>query len=76
MAVDSKTRLYKTCARPIMTNAIETRDGNATTKRLLRITEMRTLTGITGCSMRDHIRIFRCGEMGPHQKKRVEKSCR
>ena len=36
--------------------AIETRAENATTKRLLRTTEMRTLREITGCSLRDHIR--------------------
>ena len=39
-----------------MTYAIETRAENATTKRLLQTTEMRTLRGITGCSLRDHIR--------------------
>ena len=56
MSIDSKTRIYKTCVRPIMTYAIETRAKKATTKRLLRTTEMRTLRGITGCSLRDHIR--------------------
>ena len=56
MSVDSKTRIYKTCVRPIMTYAIETRAKNSTTKRLLRTTEIRTLRGITGCSLRDHIR--------------------
>ena len=56
MSVDSKTRIYKTCVRPIMTYAIETRAENSTTKRLLQTTEMRTLRGITGCSLRDHIR--------------------
>ena len=56
MSVDSKTRIYKTCVRPIMTYAIETRAENATKKRLLRTTEMITLRGITGCRLRDHIR--------------------
>ena len=54
MSVDSKTKIYKTCVRPIMTYGIKTRAKNTTTKRLLRTTEMRTLRGITGCSLRDH----------------------
>ena len=56
MSVDSKTRIYKTCVRHIMTYVIKTRAENATTKRLLRITKMITLRGITGCSLRDHIK--------------------
>ena len=56
MSVDSKTRIYKTFVRPITTYAIETRAENSTTKRLLRTSKMRTLRGITGCSLRDHIR--------------------
>ena len=81
MSVNNKTRINKTYVRPIMTYAIETRAENSTTKR--RTTEMRILRGVTGCSLGDHIRSndirtqhFRCGEMGPYQKKRVEGLCR
>ena len=56
MSMDSQTRIYKTCVRTIMTYAIETRAENSTMKRLLRTTEMSVLRGITGCSLRDHIR--------------------
>ena len=39
-----------------MTYSIETRPENSTTKRLLQTTKMRTLRGITGCSLQDQIR--------------------
>lgn len=56
MSTRSKVRIYKTCVRPIMTYAIETRAENTTTKRLLRSTEMRTLRSITGYTLLDHKR--------------------
>lgn len=53
MSIESKTRIYKTCVRPIMTYAIETRAETAATKQLLRATEMKTLRSITGKTLRD-----------------------
>ncbi|KAI4474607.1 hypothetical protein M0802_015536 [Mischocyttarus mexicanus] len=52
--INCKTRIYKTCARQIMSYAIETRAETAATKRLLRNTEMRTLRTITGKTLFDH----------------------
>ena len=74
MLVIAKQEYKKT-----MTYVIETRAENATTKRLLQTTEMRTLRGITLYKKRryqDAVRHFRCGEMGDHQKKRVKRSYR
>ena len=48
MTTRSKIRIYKTCVRPVMTYAIETRAENMIAKRLLRITEMWILRLITG----------------------------
>ena len=56
MSIRSKTRIYKTCVRPIMAYAGETRAETAVTKRLLRTGEMKTLRAITGHSLRDHRR--------------------
>mgnify|MGYP006948248671 FL=1 len=49
-------RLYKTCVRPVMTYAIETRAETAATKKLLRTTEMKTLRSIAGYTLRDRKR--------------------
>ncbi|XP_056641765.1 uncharacterized protein LOC130448413 [Diorhabda sublineata] len=56
LSIESKTRIYKTCVRPVMTYAIEMRAETATTKRILRTTEMKTLRSITGKTLRDRIR--------------------
>ncbi|XP_048520668.1 uncharacterized protein LOC125503803 [Dendroctonus ponderosae] len=53
MSRGSKVRIYKTCVRPVMTYAAETRAENTTTKRLLRTTEMRVLRSITGHTLYD-----------------------
>ncbi|XP_044760217.1 uncharacterized protein LOC123317675 [Coccinella septempunctata] len=52
----SKVRIYKTCVRPVMTYAIETRAENTATKRLLRTTEMRALRSIAGYALLDRKR--------------------
>ena len=44
MSIESKTRIYKTCVRPIMTYATET----AATKQMLRTTEIKILRLIVG----------------------------
>ncbi|XP_045462678.1 uncharacterized protein LOC123672567 [Harmonia axyridis] len=41
----------KTCVRPVMTYAVETRAENTVTKRLLRTTEMRALRSIAGYTL-------------------------
>jgi len=56
MSTNSKVRIYKTCIRPILTYAAETRAETAKTKRLARTTEMRTLRNIRGVTLRDRIR--------------------
>lgn len=56
MSTRSKVRIYKTCVRPVMTYAIETRAENTITKRLLRTTEMRTLRSIAGYTLYDQKR--------------------
>ncbi|XP_045477896.1 uncharacterized protein LOC123683044 [Harmonia axyridis] len=56
MTAESKVRIYKTVVRPILTYAAETRAETATTKSLLRSTEMRILRTIEGVTLRDQIR--------------------
>ncbi|XP_044760904.1 uncharacterized protein LOC123318360 [Coccinella septempunctata] len=56
MSKQSKTRIYKTCVRPIMTYAIETRADNKRTKSILRTTEMKILRTISGYTLRDRKR--------------------
>lgn len=56
MSTNSKVRIYKSCVRPIMTYAAETRAESSKTKRLMRTTEMKILRSITGKTLRDRIR--------------------
>jgi hypothetical protein len=56
MSIKSKTKIYKTCVRPVMTYGIETRADTVRTKALLRTSEMRILRCITGKTLRDRIR--------------------
>lgn len=56
MSIESKVRIYKTCVRPVMTYAVETRAENSTTKRITRTAEMRVLRSIAGYTLRDHQR--------------------
>lgn len=56
MNIDSKTRIYRTCVRPILTYGAETRCETNKTKQIMRTTEMKTLRMITGTSLRDRIR--------------------
>lgn len=56
MRLESKVRVYKTCVRPVMTYAIETRAETTKTTHLLRTTEMRILRCITGNTLRDRVR--------------------
>ena len=56
MSTQSKIRIYKTCVRPIMTYAAETRADTAETKRMLRTNEMKVLRTITGNTLRDQRR--------------------
>jgi hypothetical protein len=44
MSTESKIRIYKTCMRPILTYAAETRAETSKTKQLLRSAEMRVLS--------------------------------
>jgi len=53
---ETKIRIYKTCIRPIMTYAAETRADTRRTKAILRTTEMRILRTIVGCTVRDRVR--------------------
>lgn len=43
MSIEGKTRIYKTCVRPIMTYATKTRGDTTASKQLLRTTEMKIL---------------------------------
>lgn len=43
LSTESKTRIYKTCVRPVMIYAIETRAETAATKQILKTTEMKIL---------------------------------
>ena len=56
MTIRSNIRIYKTCVRPIMTYAIDTRAENTITKSLVRTTEIRNLKSITGYTLYDHKR--------------------
>ncbi|KAI4501059.1 hypothetical protein M0802_003862 [Mischocyttarus mexicanus] len=56
MSTNCKSRIYKTCVRPIMSYAIETGAETAATKRLLRSTEMKTLRTISGKTLLDRHR--------------------
>ncbi|KAI4477630.1 hypothetical protein M0802_014675 [Mischocyttarus mexicanus] len=56
MSTNYKSRIYKTCVRPIMSYAIETRAEIAATKRPLRSTEMKTLRTMTGKKLFNHQR--------------------
>jgi len=56
MTVKSKVRIYKTCVRPLLTYAAETRAESTKTKQIMRATEMKTLRSITGLSLRDRVR--------------------
>lgn len=54
MSCEAKTRIYKTCVRPIMTYAAETRADTRKTKIILRTDEMRTLRTIAGHTLREY----------------------
>lgn len=56
MSTEAKVKIYKTCVRPVMTYAADTRADNSVTKRYVRSTEMRILRNITGHTLRDRIR--------------------
>ncbi|XP_055389920.1 uncharacterized protein LOC129618916 [Condylostylus longicornis] len=53
MLIENKVRIYKTCIRPILTYAAETRADTSKTKQRLRTTEMQTLRQICNYSLRD-----------------------
>ncbi|XP_056641560.1 uncharacterized protein LOC130448295 [Diorhabda sublineata] len=56
IGIETKTRIYKTCIRPILTYALETRADTKKTKQTLRTTEMKTLRCIIGKTRRDYVR--------------------
>jgi hypothetical protein len=56
MSKESKTRIYKTIVRPVLTYASETRAETTYTQQLLRTTEMKTIRAICGKTIRDKIR--------------------
>ena len=49
----TKSKIYKTAIRPIMTYTAETRPKTAKTKRLLETTEMKVLRGIAEKTLLD-----------------------
>ncbi|XP_056633913.1 uncharacterized protein LOC130443362 [Diorhabda sublineata] len=54
---DSKSRIYKTCIRPIiMTYGTEVREDTNKTKQMLRVAEMKTLRTIVGKTRRNRVR--------------------
>lgn len=53
---ESKTRIYKTAVRPIITYAAETRSDTNRTLQLMRTVEMKTLRTIQGKTLHDRIR--------------------
>lgn len=56
MIMESKTRIYKTCVRPILIYAAEIRAKTAKTEQIIRTTEMKTLRQIANLSLRDRVR--------------------
>ena len=54
MSPESKTRIYKSCVRPVITCGAEARD-TVLTQQLLRTTEMRIVRTIHGKTLRDRI---------------------
>ena len=56
MSARSKVRIYKTCARLVLTNAAEIRASTITTQQPLRTTEMRIIRAIHGKTLWDRIR--------------------
>ncbi|XP_045465000.1 uncharacterized protein LOC123674152 [Harmonia axyridis] len=52
----AKVRIYKTCVRPVLTYATETRADNQKTKNIIRTTEMKILRNISGYTLRDRKR--------------------
>jgi hypothetical protein len=56
MSTESKIRIYKTCMRPMVNYAAETRAETSKTKQLLRSAEIRVLGNIKGVTLRDRIR--------------------
>lgn len=53
MNVESKIRIYKTCVRPILTYATETRAETKRTQQMMTTVEMRILRSISGYSLYD-----------------------
>ena len=53
---ETKTRIYKTAIRPIMTYTAETRPDTSKTKKLLETTEMKILRRISGKTLMDRER--------------------
>lgn len=53
---ETKVRIYKSVVRPIMTYTAETRPETAKTKKLLEVTEMKTLRKIINKTRRDRVR--------------------
>lgn len=55
MSRETKVRIYKTCVKPIVTYATETRDDTRKTKSMLKTTEMKILRIIAEYTLRDRI---------------------
>ncbi|XP_019755408.1 uncharacterized protein LOC109534252 [Dendroctonus ponderosae] len=56
MGKQAKTKIYKTCVRPVLTYATETRAHTSRTKNIPRTTEMKILRNIAGYTLRDRKR--------------------
>ncbi|XP_056633386.1 uncharacterized protein LOC130442984 [Diorhabda sublineata] len=56
MRKNSKSRIYKTCIRPIMTYGTEVREDTNMMKQMLRVAEMKTLRSIVEKTRRDRVR--------------------
>uniref|UniRef100_A0A6P7G326 Uncharacterized protein LOC114333346 n=1 Tax=Diabrotica virgifera virgifera TaxID=50390 RepID=A0A6P7G326_DIAVI len=54
--METKTRIYKSPIRPIMTYTAETRADTAKTQRLLETAEMKVLRKITNHTLKDRVR--------------------
>lgn len=63
ISIKAKVRIYKTCIRPIITYAAETRAETARTKAIIRTTKMKTLRAITNNRIQNRIRSSRIREM-------------
>lgn len=56
MGIETKTRIYKSVIRPVMTYTVETRPDTSKTKKILETNEMKVFRKITGKTLMDRER--------------------